>query len=443
MMRKIVFLSVLLVYNIAITFALPFVVLYFCWRSIKDPIYARDFDQRLGFVRTSSLKKIGDQKNEVGGGRVLLHCASVGEVNAADPLVKKMLVDGVVEKLIVSTMTPTGADRAKRLWGRSMAHNFIPLDWPPCVWLFFLRVRPGAVLIVERELWPNFLFACHCLSIPVLVVNARMSSRSFESYRRFRWLFKPILRGVTVAAQTESDAKNYCELGVVPKRCSVTGSLKHDVTISAQEREQFRQWHDRIAAFGGRGVWIAASTHNGEDQIVIDAHKLVLARHPDSLLVIVPRHPERFDSVAKHVASRELQCQRSGEGGPVKASTSVLLIDQMGELFVLYGVADVAFVGGSLVPVGGHNVLEPALWGKPLLSGPHVHNFSAIDNDLRALGVLLHVDNAQMLSEAVLRMFEQPDQARSLGETARAYVDGKRGAVGKTLALVSQLQREC
>ncbi|TDB02227.1 lipid IV(A) 3-deoxy-D-manno-octulosonic acid transferase [Halomonas marinisediminis] len=370
-----------------------------------------------------------------------LHCASVGEVQAARPLIEELLSRYPGHSLTVTTMTATGAERVRALAeGRQdgrLSHHFVPLDFPRAASRFVERLRPELALFFETELWPNLLHACRHREIPVAVVNGRLSARALEGYRRLRPLMREALGCVDwLAAKSSEDAARFAELGMAPRRTTVVGSLKFDIVLE----DGARQVSERLRQLLGRPrVWVAGSTHAGEESRLLAAHALLREHTPEALLVLVPRHPQRFDEVASLCESHGQVPARRSRGEWPGQATSVYLADTMGELTVLYGAADLAFVGGSLVPVGGHNLLEPAALGIPVLTGPELANFMDVAEALRGADALVETPDEEALAEALIALFADPAERRRLGEAGRDVVTANRGALAKTLKGLDKL----
>jgi len=336
--------------------------------------------------------------------------------------------------ITLTCMTPTGSERIQALFGDRVQHCYLPYDLPWAASRFLDRVRPKLAVIMETELWPNHIHQCARRRIPVVLANARLSARSARGYARFAKLTAPMLAELDwIAVQTEAEAERFRQLGARPECVGVTGSIKYDLTIDpalpARAAELRAAW-----GASGRPVWIAASTHAGEDEIILAAHRAVLARRPDALLILVPRHPERFTSVYELSRQSGFASQRRSSGESVAAQTQVLVGDTMGELLFLYALADSAFVGGSLVPNGGHNLLEPAALGKPVLSGPHLFNFLEIAAQLRDAGALLEVDGAEALARDLEGLWADSARAAAMRDAGLGVLRSNQGALERLLA---------
>ena len=332
---------------------------YLWWRGRRDPAYRRRWRERLGFPGRVPLPS----------GAVLLHCASVGEVIAARPLVERLLANPAWGPVIVSCSTPTGSRQIRHDFGQRVGHCYFPIDLAGTTRRFLAHAQPRLVLLMERELWPMFLHQAQRQGVPVVLVNARLSARSADGYWRWKALMLPALASLRLVCAEDADsARRLLALGVPAARLAVTGNIKSDVQVAPALQQAITTTRQ---ALGGRPVLTAGSTHPGEDEALITAFQQHLQTQPDALLVLVPRHPERFAVVAALLAASGLRHVRHSRGQVVQADTQVLLGDTMGELMFWYGVADACFIGGSLVPRGGHNPLEALCLDKPVLSGPH------------------------------------------------------------------------
>ncbi|MFM9270361.1 lipid IV(A) 3-deoxy-D-manno-octulosonic acid transferase [Halomonas elongata] len=398
------------------------------WRVWREHRAGRSRGERLGWIPALS-----DADRPL-----WLHCASVGEVQAAQPLIEALRKRYPQHRLVITTMTATGAERAVALaeadWdeaGGEVSHYFLPLDFPCAARRFVARLRPRLAIFFETELWPNLLASCARRGVPVAVVNGRLSARSFRTYRRLRRLMQEALSHVDwLGAKSRQDAERFAALGMAEDATSVTGSLKFDIALNDDAFKVSERLHTLL---GGRPVWVAGSTHPGEDEALLMAHARVREIRPEALLILVPRHPRRFEAVAELCAARGLACARRSKGEAPGAETAVYLGDTMGELRALYGAADLAFVGGSLVPVGGHNLLEPAAMGVPVLTGPELANFEDVAETLREHQALVEVADGETLAAALLRLFDEPAERQRLAEVGRTVVEANRGALARTL----------
>lgn len=406
-------------YSLVFRIALPFVLLRMWWGGRGNDEARTGWQQRVGFVPRSEQPVIW------------VHAVSVGETIAAAPLVKALLQRIPETPILMTAMTQTGLARARAMFGDQVRYAYSPYDTPGAVRRFLARVNPCALVIMETELWPNMITLSHDRDVPMFLINARLSERSAQGYERVSSLVTPLLNSITwIAAQADDDAGRFLRIGAQADTVSVTGSIKFDVDISDGLRDAARALRARFGR--ERPVWIAASTHRGEDEQVLEAHRKLLAEHPDCLLVIVPRHPERFETVATLVADQGFSlARRSLDESP--AQTQVYLGDTMGELLMLYGATDIAFVGGSLIERGGHNPLEPAAWGVPVLSGPHVFNFETIYNGLRARDGVYITPGSDDLATHLHELIIDREAANRAGANALAVVEANRGALERVV----------
>jgi 3-deoxy-D-manno-octulosonic-acid transferase len=413
-------------YSAALYLLVPVTLYHLIWRGFRQGAYFRRWDERYALYPAGAP-----------GAALWLHAVSVGEVNAAAPLVNRLLAQRPELRLVVTTITPTGSERVQALWGDAVDHVYLPYDLPGAVGRFLDRFRPAVALIVETELWPNLLFGCRDRGIPVCILNARLSARSLRGYRVLGALIRRALRTVRlVAAQSRDDARRFLALGARPDCVHVAGNLKFD--MAPVDANAFAaEFHAALGA--ARPVWIAASTHEGEEAAVVEAHRALRGSHPDALLLWAPRHPERFRAVAQ--AAREAGfavATRSGDGWP-QADTGVFVVDTLGELLRFYACAPVAFVGGSLQAIGGHNLLEPAATGAAILSGPHLHNFADIARRLREANAMRIAADAPALAAALRALFDDEAARRGMADNAARLLEDGRGALARTLALIAPL----
>ncbi|WNL38921.1 lipid IV(A) 3-deoxy-D-manno-octulosonic acid transferase [Halomonas sp. PAMB 3232] len=378
--------------------------------------------------------------------RIWLHCASVGEVRAAKALIEALLARYPRHSLLITTMTATGAGQVQALIDAQtetmrprLAHRFLPLDFPGAARRFVARVKPAMALMFETELWPNLLHACARRGVPVAVVNGRLSERAFSRYRRIRPLMTAALANVDwLAAKSVADAHRFQALGA-PRRVSVIGSLKFDVAVSDSRLEESKR---SLLGKSDRPVWVAGSTRDGEEALILSAHRALRQRFPQALLILVPRHPQRFDEVGALCEREGWMTARRSENAAVADDVAVYLGDTLGELATLYAAGDVAFVGGSLVKLGGHNVLEPAALGRPVLCGPSLENFIDVAEPLLQAGALEQVETPAALASAVAALLNDPALANARGQAGVEVIRNHQGALSRTLkgldALLSQ-----
>ena len=404
---------------------LPYVG-YWLIRGIANRAYLQRIGERLG-IGYPRLERC-----------IWIHAVSVGEVVAAVPLIRALGKRYPDRQLLVTTVTPTGAARVAALFGDEVHHTYIPFEAPHVVNRFFSATNPEIALVLETEIWPNLYRGCGVRGIPLVLVSARISPKSVRSYRRLLPLFRDTLsHGIVIAAQSEADAKRFLSLGAAPERTRVTGNIKFDVELPADLPMRGREL--RAEQFGERPVWIAASTHEGEEEIVLAAQRKLLKTHPEALLVLVPRHPQRFAAVREMIVKQGMGVVSRTDGDPCSAATKVFLGDTMGELTLFYAASDVAFVAGSLVPIGGHNLLEPAALGLPLLSGPHVFNAQEIADMFVARNACKLVHDSAELAAAVDELLSDPETASSLGEAGHEILERNRGSLDRLMGMIEPL----
>lgn len=367
-----------------------------------------------------------------------LHTASVGEYMAAKPLIARLLADHPERRLLITTMTATGSERVRQEWGEQVAHVYLPYDLPGPLRRLLRHFQPRQLLILETELWPNMVHYAYRAGLPVLVLNARLSAASAAGYQRILPLVRPLLREVSlVAAQANADGERFLELGLPPQALAITGSLKYDLSITPTVKAEADALRKR---WGTRPVFIAASTHAGEDEQVLKAFRVLRDTHADLLLVLVPRHPERFDTVAELVYGQGWTLSRHGRADPVTSQTDVVLGDTMGEMLRLLGAADVAFIGGSLEPVGGHNMLEAVAMEVPVISGPHVFNFKPVADMLEAADALQLVSSPVGLAQAVDHMLSHPEAREAQVARGQTVLAANRGALERMLSHIRHFE---
>lgn len=416
-------------YTLVFYLVQPLVLARLLWRSLKAPAYRERMAERYGFYRG----RRPSQRQ-----CIWVHAVSVGETIASVPLIKQLAARYPEFDLVVTTTTPTGAERVQALLGDSVSHVYAPYDLPGALRRFLRQFQPQLLVIIETELWPNMIHTCRRSAVPVILANGRLSARSAAGYARVASLSRPMLQQLSAAAvQTAVEAQRFIDLGLPAERAVVTGNMKFDMPLDQADRDKAKNWRQLWAA--GRSVWIAASTHEGEDAIVLAAHAALLRQFPDLLLILVPRHPERFAEVAQQCRSEGFSCHQLSAGAQLPAGCSVLVGDTMGDLLGLYGAADMAFVGGSLVPRGGHNLLEPALWALPVLAGPHLFNFQEIAQLLEQAGGLVSTPDASSLERVIASLLADAGEREKVGHKAYAVVEQNRGALQRLLVVVQGL----
>ncbi|MHA6492309.1 lipid IV(A) 3-deoxy-D-manno-octulosonic acid transferase [Pseudomonas borbori] len=419
-------------YTLLFHLGLPLIAGRLAWRAWRAPAYAKRIGERFA---------LGLPALQPGG--IWIHAVSVGESIAAAPLVRELLRRYPALPITLTCMTPTGSERIQAIFAGAeyrgrVQHCYLPYDLPWAAARFLKQAQPVLAVIMETELWPNHIHQCTRRGIPIALANARLSERSARGYGRFGGLTAPMLAELDlIAVQTPAEAERFRHLGARSGCVEVTGSIKFDLIIEPSLISRAEALRGQWGATQ-RPTWIAASTHAGEDEVVLAAHRELLKQWPDALLILVPRHPERFAAVFE-LCQADFTTRRRSKGEPLLASDQVLLGDTMGELMLLYALADCAFVGGSLIASGGHNLLEPAALGKPVLSGPHLFNFLDIAAQLREAGALLEVADALSLAQCVDRLWREPATVERMRAAGLAVMQANQGALARLLAGLERL----
>ncbi len=413
-----------ILYTLLFALLLPFIVLRLWIKGRKNPGYRARLAERFGvFVAPT----------QTGG--IWVHAVSVGETLAALPLIEALLARYPHLPITVTTTTPTGSERVQAALGARVFHVYSPYDLPICVNAFLRRVKPRLCLIMETELWPTMLACNKNAGVKTMLINARLSRRSARGYRRFAWLTKPMLRDVDViAAQQKNDAARLWRLGAASHTVHITGSIKSDVKTTNAQRDSGSLLREQLGR--DRYVLIAASTHDGEESALLAAFQSLKKQLPHAVLIVVPRHPERFNAVFALAQASGLTVSRR-TAHDASSHTDILVGDTMGELMCMYAAADVAFVGGSLIERGGHNLLEPAAWGIPLLQGPHTFNFAVLTQQFLKAQAVQIVENADQWAHRCTELAD-PVLRREWGQRAQAELERQRGALPRVLALIDQ-----
>ena len=409
----------------------PFILLRLAWRGLRNPAYWQRIPERFGFFDPPTAS-----------GAIWIHAVSVGEVRAAAPLVRELRSRYPEREILITTMTPTGAAQVLQVYDGEIPHRYVPYDLPSVVRRFLDRVQPAIAIVMETELWPNLFRLCHEREIPLVITNMRLSARSARAYRRIaRIMGETLSRVSAIAAQSAADAERIRSLGAPSMRVHVTGSIKFELNLPASLKERA----EVLRGLWGRDrpTWLAASTHDGEEEHVLRAFHALKFRFPNQLLVLVPRHPERFASVARLCRREGFKVAlRSEQPGAVDPATEILLGDTMGELQIFYAACDVAFIGGSLVPVGGHNLLEASAVGKPVVMGPQLFNFTEISAMAIECGAAVRINQPGELASALSDFLGNANRRFEVGEAGRRLVEENRGALNKTMALIAPLLGE-
>jgi 3-deoxy-D-manno-octulosonic-acid transferase len=415
-------------YTIVMYLLTPVILYRLAVRGLRAPAYFGRWKERFGFFNSPGYDE-----------SIWVHAVSVGEFNAAIPLIRALRAQYPEHPFVVTTVTPTGSEQVQRVLGGEVFHVYLPYDLPAAVKRFLKRVRPRLAVVMETEIWPNLFYACREQMIPIVVANARLSERSLRGYRPVRSLAAMSLNCSTrVAAQTETDLERLLLLGGEPDIMRVVGSLKFDLDVPAELAPMGQEIRQTWGA--NRFVMVAGSTHEDDEVPLMQAWAQLQAIDPDALLVIAPRHPERFARVVGRCRSAGYRTgQRSVEAAATH-NTQCFVVDTLGELMRYYAAADLAFVGGSLAHVGGHNVLEPAALGVPVLVGPHTFNFSEITRMLLKRGGARRVRDANELGTAIVELHSDRDALKAMGRAGSKLVLENKGALSRTLALISEAE---
>ena len=414
-----------LIYSLLVTLALPLALARLWWRARQQPAYLQHVGERFGYFRHFG----SDVPRRDAAPLIWVHAVSVGETRAAEPLIQALREKYPSHRILLTHMTPTGRETGVALFGADVERCYLPYDYPRAVARFLKHFRPHAGVLMETEIWPNLIYACRARAIPLYLANARLSEKSFARYRRLGKFTRDTLQSLrAIAAQTEDDAQRFRALGA--SHVAVTGNLKFDVSLPAEQLALGGQWR---ASFGARRVLLAASTREGEESLLLNNK---LHEVPGTLLVIVPRHPQRFDEVAALLTCERVDYQRRSANETLRDGTSVLLGDSMGEMMAYYAACDVAFIGGSLLPFGGQNLIEACAVGKPVLIGPHTYNFAqAADNAISA-GAALRVMDAESLLRKATALLADPEMTQRMRVAALAFSGEHRGATQKLLEMI-------
>lgn len=418
----------LLVYSFIWLLIMPITITHFIFQSLKrKPGYTLKRLSRYGLEFSAKIQPNG----------LIIHCASVGEVVAIQSIIEQILHTHPKLFITITTNTTTGADRVKLLFADRVSHAYLPYDFPLFLSLFLKRRAPSKVLINEMELWPNLCHQCWRSNIPIYMLNGRMSDKSTKTYQKFPALFDPMFEKLTaICAQGTRDYQNYLTLGVDPNKLTLTNNIKFDLTISAQDMALSETIKTKFD-LDKRMLLVAGSTHDPEEQVVLDAYLALAVTHPELLLVIVPRHPQRFEKVYQLLLKQNIETVLVSEDKPCQPSTQVLLCDQMGKLRAIYALADISFVGGSLAERGGHNALEPAAVGVPILMGESTYNNPAICQALADSGALLTVTTAQQIAAACNLWLANPAQRKLAGDAGKQVLLDNSGAIQQTLKVLA------
>ena len=436
----------LLIYRVLLLLLLPIIIIFLVVRSKHNKAYRYRLFERLGYF-PKPYKTAG----------IIVHAASVGEVIALKSFIDKLLLNYPELPITITTFTPTGSTQVKKIFGHRVQHAYLPLDIFPCTALFLHRLKPKMIVFMETELWPNLVAQCKNKDIKLVLINGRLSQKSLVSYKKISLLIKPCLnRFNKILCQSQENLEHFLQLGADHSLCVNSGNLKFDISIDAQvmtKKIELSQLltpnlHTNIdinidikAKQSKRSLWLVASTHNGDEAIVLSAFKVLLTQYPELLLVLVPRHPERFEYVANLCIEQGFSLARRSDNTPVN-SEQVWLLDSLGELMAAFDLSDIVTMGGSFNEVGGHNPLEPALFNKPVIVGHNMSNFNEIMQQLRQENAIIELsanEPSVQLVNKVSHLLQQPDQQKILGDNAKKVVLQNQGASEKTLEQIIKL----
>ncbi len=415
------------VYTVLFHALTPFIVLRLFWRSLKAPDYRKRWLERFAIYSDALPSDV-----------IWVHAVSVGEVEAVVPLVNQLKSRYPKNPLLLTTTTPTGSARVKAIWGDAVAHVYLPYDLPWVIGRCLRIFQPRILLVMEKEIWPNLYEACRGREIPIVILNARLSARSARSYLKIPALIQPALACVNqIACQTQEDSDRFVQIGASESQMTVSGNLKFDLSIDPALKVQAKTLREQF--FSERFVVILASTHDNEESLFFNRYADLKQQIPDLLLIVVPRHPERFGKVQAEAEKRGLAvCTRSSQA-ICNATTDVFLVDRMGELKLFLGAADLSFVGGSLVPVGGHNILEPMIMQTPVIFGPQMFNFKQIAQDVLAADCGIQCQTIESVLQTCIELHRNSSRRLQLSQAATDFLQRNQGATQRTLNLVESV----
>lgn len=421
--RRVMIVSV--IYSVLFYLSIPWICCRLYWKGRRLPAYRCRISERFAL-------------NSMSSADVWLHAVSLGEVIAATPLIEALLAQQ--QRVLVTTMTPTGSLQVITRFGTRVSHQYVPYDLPSVLRRFYMAVNPKLVLIMETELWPNLISCANRLNIPVVLMNARISDKAFISYQKMRFFFKPILANFhRILAQSDLDAKRFIALGALKNQVHVLGNMKFDLSFKTHDHALFASFKARWGQ--NRSVFIAASTHEGEEYDLLTRLKWLQSAIPDVLLLIAPRHPERFKTVYNLSCQCGFKTALRSEPEHISNDVEVVVLDCLGELLSFYQLSHYAFVGGSLVPIGGHNVLEPIAMGVPVFTGSFMNNSKAVCEELLKGQAIQCLADADALFEAIIKMHHHPLQRAEQIKNATAILNTNRGAVARSMDVVIDLLR--
>lgn len=417
-------------YSILFILLLPIIFLRLITKSVKSPAYRHRWQERLGC------------SNHQLPNSIWVHAVSVGEAISAVPFVKALQKAYPHLPIVITTMTPTGSERVKAAFekelNQTIFHVYVPYDVPFAIQNFLKRMTPKILILMETEIWPNMITECHKQKISIVIANARLSPKSLKHYQMGHVVVRPLMDKVTfIGAQSQMDADRFVEIGAKFDKVKNIGNIKFDISWPDEVIEKGKLLRTQLGE--ARQVLIAASTHEGEEEIILSVYQKLKSQFPDLILLLVPRHPPRFERVASLCEAKGLVIVKRTDGKLCLSETDVFLGDTMGEMGIFYAASDIAFVGGSFTPIGGHNLLEPAALGLPILTGPHLHNFVYISEVLLAANGAVLVENEGVLFKTLNSLLMDPKLCQELGQNALAVVAQNKGALKRLLTLVARM----
>ncbi len=416
-----------LIYTLLLSLLMPLILLRLYWRGRSNPAYRQRIAERFGRVATPATSV-----------QVWIHAVSVGETMAARPLIEKLIAEYGEQAVYVSTTTPTGSDTVRRLFADRVLHGYFPYDLPWLAARYLKRIQPALFISMETEIWPNFWHQCQRNGIPLMLANARLSSRSTRRYRRVCGFISSVLNQATlIACRNAQDKQHFLSLGVQAEKVKVVGDIKLDIQLQQADKEQGKQWRAQWGT--NRPVLVAASTHQGEDTMLLDAFATLQKSIPDLLIILVPRHPERFAEVSQLIDNYGYKQQKRSAQQPFAATTEVILGDSMGEMMSWYHSADVVFVGGSLVNTGGHNPLEPLACQVPVVSGPHTFNFATLFAQLQQADAIRIAQNQDELVQQLDELLKNKQLQHEITSKGMQIIQQNKGATERIMQFVIEV----
>ena len=413
-------------YNLLLHLLLPFILFRFWWRGRKQPAYAQRLKERLGSSKPPKQQ-----------GGVLFHCVSVGETIAAIQLIQRVQAEFPTLPITITSTTPTGSEQVLKTFGDSVHHCYMPLDFNWALEKLFSQIRPQKLVIMETELWPNLIYKAREYCCDIIIANARLSERSAKGYQKISGAMRDLFTTIDHLSVVHcDDAKRFNQLGAAKHKIEVTGNIKFDINIDQAIQEKVtalkNEWPKDCV------TWIAGSTHEGEESMILESYAKLKQTFPQLKLILAPRHPDRCQSVEKIIQSHGLSYQTRSSVQPMSADHDLFLLDTLGELKVFYGISDIAFIGGSLIERGGHNPLEAAVYGLPILSGQHVFNFSYVYDMMEKQQAVALVENTDVLSETIAKWLNSPETRSDIGEKALKVVKENHGSSEKLFRRITQ-----